>query len=108
MNWVRLPDLNGFARWRGTGGRFGGVILASAGRWVIVSVEGVLWSASTHSELEAGLVRLFLRVDLETYRAALSALREAWAFVGKESLEPVIAPRRMRLKPVWTEAVPEP
>jgi len=80
MSWQRLPDCNGFARWRRATGHLSSHILANASG-LIVTVEGRFWTAETDEELESGLVKTFERVDGETYVAALEAVLDAWAHV---------------------------
>lgn len=95
MAWTRLPDCNGFARWRCTEPpRLGGQILASPSAGMIVAFDGLVFGAEQPHELEDFLSRVFERVDWNTYRDLLAAVRQAWKFVGHESLEapPVRSP----------------
>lgn len=101
MPWTRLPDCNGFARWRCTEPpRLGGQILASRRVGLIVAFDGLVWGAETADELEDGLARVFERVAWHTYRDLLAAVREAWAYVGHAALAPApvrsLPPSRVR------------
>lgn len=106
--WRRLPDCNGFARWRLYGGRLGGQILASPRVGILVAFDGQVWGATTPDELDAELANVFERVDWETYSALLTPVREAWSHVGHPALAPApvrsAPPVRLRkVETVWDE-----
>ncbi len=88
MTWHRLPDVNGFARWRGRpdNGLANNILANASG--INVSVAGRIFTASTRDELEAGLGRLFAKAP-EAYSDALPTILEAF-----ELVEPVPARAR--------------
>ncbi len=85
MSWTRLPDVNGFARWRSpsTNGLASHILANRSG--IIVAVSGRIFMAATEDELEDGLARLFERLDWRVYHAAQQAIGEAWRVVTRRA-----------------------
>lgn len=98
MSWTRLPDANGFARWRSpsTNGLASHILANASG--IIVAVSGRVFAASTEDELEDGLFRLFERLDWRVYHAAQQAIGEAWRVVHRHAA--VVGRYELRRTPV--------